>query len=105
MARSFELSDLDGSVTDLPVSAQSLLSEWLESYEMKVRLPQTPAALLSSAHTVADRFCLGSPLSNRPHSQHDFVGNLKDPDWGGPIAIRSMGISRPHAGGLPFRAA
>ena len=40
VVRSFELSDLDGRVKDLPASAQSLLSEWLESYEMKVRVTE-----------------------------------------------------------------
>jgi hypothetical protein len=35
--RSFEPDDLDGDCGHLTESAQSLLSEWLESYEMKVR--------------------------------------------------------------------
>jgi hypothetical protein len=35
--RSFESSDLDRYVENMPGSAQSLLSEWMESYEMKVR--------------------------------------------------------------------
>ena len=35
--RSFESSDLDRYVENMPGPAQSLLSEWMESYEMKVR--------------------------------------------------------------------
>ena len=46
VGRSFEHSDLDGRVKDLPASAQSLLNEWLESYEMKVRFGRTHSLCL-----------------------------------------------------------
>ena len=51
--RSFESSDLDRYAENMSESAHLLLSEWMESYEMKVR---TNSLLL---------FCI------QPHNTHD----------------------------------